>query len=303
MTIGSKAFRIVSSKTPFGVIPNTSCSMAIPGQRKLEVRGRYDRNQSKRALPIIAEVDFEDHVEAGAFPANVIHRASTLPDGWQKTLVNPWRLANDEAACKALVRMLKDVDCDQHAFLAWLCPALLSLALSDCGSCVVHAILEIAMGSDRKMIVSQFHGHVKDLCMSRSGHLVLSELIGRMPISSIGFVASELEGKASEVARHKFGYRVLEAIVMHGSNMQTSKLSGELVRATAELSRDPYGQNVLRHLLEHGADEYRRDVMQCLICEMRMQHQAPTRCGAKDNFTPPQMQRKGPAHRSLACAN
>jgi len=305
MTAGSKALRMVSSKPSCGAVRSERtlfkswlAGRATLGQRKLELRGRRDRKQLKRALPTIAEVEFEDQAEAGGIPANFLYTSkNSLPDGWPKALASPWRLANDDSSCKTVAMMLKDKKYDQSLLLAWLCPALLSLALSECGSCVVHTVLEIVTGSDRNMIASQFHGCVKDLCTSPSGHLVLSELIGSMPVSDIGFVALELEGKASALARHKFGYRVLEAMIMHGSHVQTSNLSVELAHAAVELSKDLYGQNVLRHLLEHGSDECRYLIMQCLMAEMRSlsrnQRQAEPHCRAQLDYLPHEHRQQG----------
>jgi hypothetical protein len=279
MANGSKAMRIVSSKSSFRELRNAcadSKKMQCPELVSQKVcclggatlgQRRFDRMQLKRSLPVIAEVVFEDQDEADAFPGKFLHKSTPL-DCWPETLSNPWKLVDDEACCKAVVRMLRNGMCDNSVLLAWLCPALLNLAFSDSGSTVVHAFLEIALGDARKMIASQFHGRVSDLCMSSSGHLVLSEFIGTMPISEIGFVASELDGEALEVARHKFGYRVLEAMLMHGSHVQIAKLSVELVQATGLLAKDPYGQHVLRHLLEHGSDGCCREVMQRLAVEM-----------------------------------
>jgi hypothetical protein len=237
------------------------------GNSKLKTRGRSAWRGTKRALPIIAEVGFEDQHE-DSLPANFLCQSTGFaPDSWPKALVNSWSLTKDEAYCKAVATRLKYDTCNRSALFAWLCPALLSLALSDCGSSVVHAILSVVSGLDRNMITSQFHGSVNELCVSPTGHLVLSELIGTMPISMIDFVCSELEGKASVLARHMFGYRVLETLIMHGSHVQTSNLSVELARAAAELAKDSYGQSVLRHLWEHGSEKIRWGVMQSLIAE------------------------------------
>jgi hypothetical protein len=282
MANGSKAVRIVSSKASHGALRNACAdrkkikTLPEPVPQKICSaggatlgQGRFERRQLKRLLPVIAEVVFEDQEEVDSFPAKFLHKSKeTLSDCWPETLAHPWRLVDDEACCKAVVRLLKNGTCDNSALLAWLCPALLSLAFSDCGSSVAHAVLEIATGYARNMIASQFYGYVSDLCMSSSGYLVLSEFIGTMPISAIGLVASELEGKTLEIARHNFGYRVLEAMLMHGSHGQISKLSVELVQATVVLAKDPYGQHVLRHLLEHGSDVCRREVVQRLAVEM-----------------------------------
>jgi hypothetical protein len=300
MAIGSKTIRIANSKASFGALRNACADhkkiQYLPElvSQKLRSFGgatlgqrRFDRKQLKRSLPVIAEVVFEDQDEADAFPAKFLHKSKeTLLDCWPEALVNPWMLVDDEACCKAVVSLLKDDSCDKSALLAWLSPALLSLAFSDCGSGVVHAVLQVAAGDARTMIASQFHGRVRDLCLCSSGHLVLSELIGTMPISAIGFVASELEGKAKEVARHKFGYRVMEAMLMHGSHVQISKLSVELVQATVVLSKDPYGQHVLQHLLEHGSEGCHREVMQRLAVEMAsvLQQRPLMPCKAHANF-------------------
>jgi hypothetical protein len=272
MTIGSKLVQAVTGgRTVSSHVKNTSGSKKISGtslsKRRLS-RCRPSQLGLKGALPIIAEVLFEDADETDVSPASFLHKSeNVLSMGWPDVFLNPWSLANDETSCKVILRMLKDDKYDQNALLAWLCPALLSLALSDCGSNVVLGVLEVATGSERAMIASQFHGFVNDLCTSPFGHLVLSEFIGMMPVSEIGFVASELEGKATEVAQHKFGYRVMEALLMHGSHVQTSQLAGELVRAAVALYRDPYGHNVLRHLLEYGTDAWRMEAIQRLMIE------------------------------------
>jgi hypothetical protein len=291
MTRGNKSVQAV----------NTECAVSSQGKNTLDFKNdgisvnkrRLSHCHPRRvglrtALPIIAEVDFEDSDESDVSTARFHHLSdNALPEGWPDALVNPWNLLNDEASCKLILRMLKDGKYDQSALLAWLCPALLSLACSDHGSQVVYAVLEIATGDARNMIASQFHGCVRDLCMSPTGHLVLSEFIGTMPISAIGFVAIELEGKALEVARHKFGYRVLEAMIMHGSHLQISKLSAELVKATVVLAKDPYGQHVLRHLLEHGSEGCRREVVQRLAFAMVSVSQQPPLTHVKPHVNHP----------------
>jgi hypothetical protein len=289
MTIGSKLVQAVNGGRAVSSshVKNSSGFKKISGitlsKRRLSYR-RPCQLGLKGALPIIAEVLFEDADETDVSTANFLHKSeNALPLGWPDVLLNPWSLANDETSCKVILSMLKDDKYDQSALLAWLCPALLSLALSDCGSNVVLGVLEVATGSERAMIASQFRCFVNDLCTSPSGHVVLSEFIGMMPVSEIGFVVSELEGKATEVARHEFGYRVIEALLMHGSHVQTSQLAGELVQAAVALSRDPYGHNVLRHLLEYGADAWRMEAIQRMMIETSslMQQRGLQQCGAE----------------------
>jgi hypothetical protein len=278
MTIVREIAQGVSRKNTSGL------NKSLPGssQKHMPHQGRYHWHRLEGALPIIAEVDFEDEDGGDIYSASFLYEfKKAFQEGWSEAIRNPWGLANDRACCNVVLGLLKDSKYDRSALLAWLCPALLSLALSEHGSLIVHKVLDVATGSDFAMIASQFHGSVDKLCRSPTGHLVLSELIGTMPVSMIGFVASELKGKCSVIARHEFGYRVLEAMLMHGSHVQTSTLSVELAGSAIELSRDPYGHNVLRHLLEYGADTWKLLAIHHLRKTSLLQYQGIKSCGAE----------------------
>jgi hypothetical protein len=206
------------------------------------------RRQWKGNLPTIFEVESE---------------------GLLASLSSPWTLANDAAQCKIVLSQLKSAASDERSvILNWLAPAAQTLALSDCSSQVLEYAFKIASGSDRRMLVSYFHGLVYELCMSETGHLVLATLVQTMPVPAIGFVASELEGKGAEVARNCHGYRVVEALIMHCTEKQISKLAHELAESALELSQDTHGHYVLCHLLEHGTTACQVKIIQRLMPEM-----------------------------------
>merc|ERR1719329_530288 len=101
----------------------------------------------KRRLSTIVELDCEESVAAKITSPMLV--AGAAADSSQQP-GDPLSLASDAAAAAAMALRLKDArKIDRKKLLGWLLPALPALALSEAGSRVVQAALEVAIGSDR----------------------------------------------------------------------------------------------------------------------------------------------------------
>lgn len=185
------------------------------------------------------------------------------------SLSDPLRLAHNSCDAEAMVLRLKGCcKATRSQLFVWIGKALPTLALSEAGSKVVLAALEVAAGPERGMLTNEFQGSVLHLCASPFGAQVLVSVIQSMPTSAVAFVPQEMAGHSAEISRRRFGCDVLEAMTMHCSEAQMLSLAAELVQEASELARHPHGSSVIQHLLEYGNEGCRSAIIQHLLPEV-----------------------------------
>jgi hypothetical protein len=218
----------------------------------------------KKRLPPILEVDCEEVLDAPVEQILLNCPMTTLAD-----VGNPSLLAESHDNAEVFIKRLKDAGRPERSnIVAWVAKALPTLAMSEIGSRVVQAVLEVATGVDRKTVVSEFRGMVYSQCLSPYGHEVLVRLIENMPTQDIEFMAKEMRGRSIEIAKDRFGSRVLESLSMHCSADQLVALEDELVKETFQLACHPNGSSVLKHFIEYGSPEYKIGIVRCLLPNM-----------------------------------
>jgi len=229
----------------------------------------------KKRLPTIAEdgEELEDvSVRGLATASSTLSRPASTPSlalaMLPESLTDPLSIISNTDHASVVAQRLKDSSkTDRRQLFTWLLKALPALAVSEAGSKVAQVALEIAMGTDRDMITSGFHGSILNLCTSPHGREVVVTLVQNMPASCIEFVVNEIEGHCMEIACDKNGSCVLVAMTMHCSPAQIAKLGGELVDEAAQLSRHPRASSVIQNLLEYAPSECQTAIGQSLIPE------------------------------------
>lgn len=227
-------------------------------------------NRSIRRLPTIFEAECEDATSISA-PTPTCTRPACLP----QSVTDP--LSLDAAASNAdvVVAALKEGNrIERSQLVAWLFQstpgAVLTLACSEKGSCVVQAALEVSSAKEHSMLLAELQGSVIDLSTSQHGHEVLMRLIEVVPSCSTGFVINEMLGYSKRIARHRHGCHVLNHLIMHFSTPQMANLTEELLQDTIELSKHEHGSCVLQHLLEYGTVASQQRIVQHLLPVVRL---------------------------------
>mmetsp|Transcript_8680 Transcript_8680/g.24851 ORF Transcript_8680/g.24851 Transcript_8680/m.24851 type:complete len:307 (+) Transcript_8680:86-1006(+) len=109
-------------------------------------------------------------------------------------------------------------------------------------------------------------GRVLDAARSPQGHVVLLDLIRRLPVEDVAFVAAELRGSGLSIASNVYGHIVLCRLVEYSAeHPMTVELVDEVIDEGAEaLCCHKFGFCLAMSVLSNGSQRQRRRIIAAL---------------------------------------
>eukprot|EP00405_Crypthecodinium_cohnii_P022463 CAMPEP_0206466476 /NCGR_PEP_ID=MMETSP0324_2-20121206/28478_1 /ASSEMBLY_ACC=CAM_ASM_000836 /TAXON_ID=2866 /ORGANISM="Crypthecodinium cohnii, Strain Seligo" /LENGTH=528 /DNA_ID=CAMNT_0053939593 /DNA_START=106 /DNA_END=1692 /DNA_ORIENTATION=- len=165
------------------------------------------------------------------------------------------------------IKAHKDRKLLHEAFLEWLLPRLVDLALhSSVTSRLVQAVIGSistgACGRATQVLVPE----MERLYASEHGNHVLTKVIEEVPDPlEYPFLEQIEKINPIKLARHRFGCRVLERLIEHGQAEKFREFGEIYAEQAAELCRHQFGNFVIQHLLEHGPDSLKPMIIEKML--------------------------------------
>jgi len=226
----------------------SKCKESSPSDRNTSVPRPPQVGTWFKKMPSIAEEGSEE-------PRMTVSNAPVLDDA-MAALGDPTKMLSDEEFASYVEEQLESTNRTRRAaIIAWMQPAVVDLALSANGTCVIQKALEVTGVESQVALSKCLHGRVRQLLDSPHGSQVLQESIVMMPPHAFQFILHELssfsEGWAG-VAKHRFGHQVVERLLEHCESAEVVAPIVTAVVAEVEcLAKHPFANFVVQHTLEY----------------------------------------------------